>query len=118
MTDFNAIDFSGGVSGAPILVAATATAGTLIHTAHATGKDEIYLYATNNSASAVFLTIEFGGVAAKDNIRKSIPANTDAANGGLILIIPGLRLTGSLVIRAFAGTTNVIAVSGTVNRAL
>jgi hypothetical protein len=52
---------SGSTSNKPIAVSATATAGTLIHTAHSTALDEIWLYAVNSSTSSVKLTIEFGG---------------------------------------------------------
>jgi hypothetical protein len=31
-------------------------------------------------------------------------------------VIPGICLTGSLVVRAFAATTNVISIAGYVNR--
>lgn len=102
---------SGSTSGRPIAVAATSTPGTLIHTAHATSLDEIWLYAVNTSVSSVKLTTEFGGVTNTENIELTI-----SGEAGLVLIIPGLILTGSSVIRAFAGTTNVISISGYVNR--
>ena len=35
---------------------------------------------------------------------------------GLVTVIPGLLLTGSLVVKAFAGTANVIVLHGFVNR--
>jgi hypothetical protein len=102
---------SGSTSGKPIAVAAVATAGTIIHTAHATALDEVWLYAVNTSASSIKLTIEFGGVTNTENIELTITGES-----GLVLVIPGLIMTGSNVIRAFAGTTNVISISGYVNR--
>lgn len=102
---------SGSTSGKPILVAASATPGTLIHTAHATALDEVWLYCSNTSATAVKLTIEFGGVTNTENIEITV-----AGESGLTLIIPGLLLTGSSVVRAFAGTGSVLAVYGYVNR--
>ena len=47
MATFSRVLLSGGTSGAPIPVAATATPGTLIHTAvaGATSFDEVYLWA-------------------------------------------------------------------------
>lgn len=102
---------SGSTSGKPIAVAATATAGTTIHTAHATALDEVWLYAVNTSTSSVKLTIEFGGTTNTENIELTITGES-----GLVLVIPGLPITGSNVVRAFAGTTNVISISGYVNR--
>lgn len=112
MATFSKVVFSGGTSGADILVAATATAGTLIHTANATALDEIWLFAQNNHTSDVVLTIEFGGVSSpKDLVIQTIPTKS-----GLVNVIPGIPLTGSLVVRAFAATTNVISIAGYVNR--
>jgi len=102
---------SGSTSGKPIAVAAVATPGTIMHTAHATSLDEVWLYAVNTSGTSVKLTIEFGGVTNTENIELTITGES-----GLVLVIPGLIMTGSNVIRAFAGTTNVISVSGYVNR--
>ena len=106
---------SGSTDGAPIKVAATSTAGTAIHTAVAGTTagtfDEIWLYGFNSSASAVKLTIEFGGATAPDqNIEVTL-----AAESGLSLIVPGLILQNSLTVKAFAGTTNVLTISGWVN---
>jgi hypothetical protein len=104
-------------TGLAIKVAANATAGTAIHTASSTATtiDEIWLYAVNSSASSVKLTIEWGQADAPDgNIELSV-----AAESGLVLVIPGLLLQGNAsakVVRAFAGTANVILIHGYVNR--
>ena len=104
-------------TGLAIKVAATATAGTAIHTASATATtiDEIWLYAVNTSTSAVKLTIEWGEATAPDgNIELTV-----AAESGLVLVSPGLLLQGNAsakVVRAFAATTNVITIHGYVNR--
>lgn len=105
---------SGSSDGQPIKVAATATPGTTIHTAHATSKDEVHLWVTNTDGSARTLTLEWGGVTDPDNLISkavSIPANS-----GPILIVPGLPLSNSLVVRAFASSANVLLISGYVNR--
>ena len=108
---------SGSTDGKGILVAATSTSGTTIHTGSATSTviDEVWLYAVNTSASAVKLTIEYGGTTApNDNIEFTVPAEA-----GLYLIVPALLIKGNatpLVIRAFAATTNVIVVHGYINR--
>lgn len=103
---------SGGTAnGRPIKIAATATAGTLLHTAHATAKDEISLYLANTSSSDVLATIEFGGTTSPDDLIKvTVPAND------IILAVPGIPLTGGVVVRAFAVSANVINAIGYVNR--
>ncbi len=104
-------------TGLAVKVAATATAGTAIHTASSTATtiDEIWLYAVNTSASAVKLTIEWGETTAPDgNIELTV-----AAESGLVLVAPGLLLQGNAtpkVVRAFAATANVITIHGYVNR--
>ena len=103
---------SGSTNGRPIKVVATSTAGTLIHTAHATAKDEIYLYACNTQAAAILLTIEFGGVTSPDDlIEFSIPGHS-----GLYCVCPVLPLTDTLVVRAFAASANLLTIVGFVNR--
>jgi hypothetical protein len=118
MTNFTKLHLSNSTGGEPIRVAATATAGTLIH---ATGTsstviDEVWLYANNTDTTDRKLTIEYGGVTSPDDlIEITIPAEA-----GLVLVIPGLTLggTGSAArnVRAFAATANVINISGYVNR--
>ena len=103
--------------GLGILVAATATAGTAIHTASTTATtiDEIWLYAYNDHSSIVNLTLEFGGVTSpKDVIKSSV-----ASQAGLVLLCAGLLIQGNAspkIVRAFAGTANKISIFGYVNR--
>ena len=113
MATFTKLKLSGSTDGKAIKVVQTATAGTTIHTAHATALDEIWLYAHNSSSSTVKLTLEFGGVAAPDD---HIEINIGAEGVGLALVSPGLLLTNSLVVKAFAATANVITLTGYVNR--
>lgn len=102
---------SGSTNGRPIKVAATATAGTTIHAAHATAKDEIWAFATNTDSVDRALTIEFGGVSAPDDhIKVVVPA------GETIPVLTGQILSGGLLARAFAAAVNVITISGFANR--
>lgn len=104
-------------TGLGVKVAATATAGTAIHTASTTTTtiDEIWLYAVNTSTSSVKLTIEWGEATAPDgNIEVTV-----LPEAGLVTVIPGLLLQGNAtakVVKAFAGTANVIVLHGFVNR--
>jgi len=115
MATFTKRKLSGSTDGKGIKVVATATAGTTIHTAvsgtTAGTFDEIWLYAQNNHTGAVTLTIEFGGTTDPDNL---IIATLDSKSG-LQLMVPGLILQNSAVVAAFAGTANVITITGFVN---
>jgi hypothetical protein len=117
MATFSKIALSGSTDGRMVKVAATATAGTTLHTGSATATtfDEIWLYAVNSSASTVKLTVEFGGVSSPDDlIEFTVPAED-----GLYVIVAGLVIKGNatpLVVRAFAATANVVMIAGYVNR--
>lgn len=120
MAALTKVGLSGAPGGRPIKVAATASPGTLIH---ATGTsstilDEITLRAHNSSTSDATLTIEFGGVTDPDDLivkLVTIPARVKP-----ITIVDAIPLAGTGAaaqnIRAFSGTTNVITITGYVNR--
>lgn len=109
---------SGSTGGMPIKVVAIASTGTTIHATGISSSviDEVWLYATNTSATIANLTIEFGSTTAPDqNIILAIPSKS-----GLSICVAGLVLTGTgaaaRTITAFAGTANVINIVGYVNR--
>lgn len=113
-TTVSRIPLSGSTHGRGIKIAATASAGDTIHTATSstTDCDVITLYAYNSSSSAVNLTVQWGGTTSvDDDIKLSIPATS-----GLTLLLPDLVLRNSLIVKAYAGTTNVVTVHGFVNR--
>lgn len=114
MATFTKRILSGSTNGRMIKVVAVATAGTLIHTAvaGASDMDEVWLWAVNSDTTDRKLTIEYGGVAAPDDLIEV----TIRAESGLVLIMPGMILQNSLVIRAFAAAANVVMVSGFANR--
>ena len=102
---------SGSTNGRGIKIVATATAGTLLHAAHATAKDEVFLWVTNTDTVERKVTVEFGGVTAPDdNLVMSIPA------GETLLVLPGLVASGSVNVRAFGAAANVLVAFGFVNR--
>lgn len=112
MATFSKQFLSGSTNGRPVKVAATSTPGTTIHTAHATATDEIWIWAQNTDTTDRKLTIEFGGTTAPDDlIEVTIPAEA-----GLVAVVPGLVLTNSLVVKAFAATADVVTCLGYVNR--
>ena len=117
MATFTKKILSGSTDGKAVKVAATATAGTTIHTGSATTTtlDEVWIYAVNSSASSVKLTIEWGEATAPDgNIEVTV-----LPEAGLVTVIPGLLIVGNatpLVVKAFAGTASVVAIHGFVNQ--
>lgn len=116
MATFSKEILSASTNGRAIKVAATATAGTTIHTGSTNSSvlHEVWLYAMNTDTTARKLTIEWGGTSAPDDlIEVTIPAES-----GLVMVAPGLLIKGAataLVVRAFAATTNVITIHGYVN---
>jgi hypothetical protein len=118
MATFTKVKLSGSTNGKAIKVAATTTPGTTIHATGTSASiiDEVWLYAYNSSTANVLLTIQYGGTTAVDNdIKITLPSQS-----GLTLIVPGLILTGdgstANTVYAYADTTNVITISGYVNR--
>ena len=117
MATFTKKKLSGSTDGLAIKVTGTSTAATVtVHTAVASTTagvfDEIWLYANNTSTSAVKLTLEWGTATAADgNIELTI-----AAESGLVLVVPGLILQNTKVVKAFAATADVILLTGYVNQ--
>ena len=101
-------------NGRNIKVTTTATAGNTIHTAVSgtSDMDEIWGYACNTDSSARVITIEYGGVASPDDLTEI----ELAADSGWVLVVPGLLLQNSLVVKIFAAAANVVMVNGYVNR--
>lgn len=119
MATYTKVHLSGSTGGQPIKV--TQNQGAPGNTIHTTGTsaasiDEIWIYANNTSASDEKLTIEYGGTTDPDNLIEI----TIAAESGLVLIIPGLILSGdgssAKTVSAFSANGNVINITGYVNR--
>ena len=114
MATYTKLPLSGSTNGKQVKVTAVSSPGTTIHTAVSgtSDMDEIWLFATNTSTSPAVLTLEWGGTTSPDDMLiVGIPAQS-----GYLMIIPGLVLQNSLIIKAFADVTNVININGFVNR--
>lgn len=116
MATFAKTTLSGSTDGRGILVAATGSPGTTIHTGptNTAHFHEIWLYAVNYDATDRKLTVQWGGTTAgSDDIEQTITAES-----GLVLIAPGLLLKGNataLIVRAWAATGTSIVLHGFVN---
>jgi len=114
MAVYSGAVLSGSTNGRPIPVVATATPGTTLHVVGGSGFEELFLWATNVTAVAATLTVEFGGVSDPgDHIVKGYSI---AANSGPIPIALGQRLSGGVTVRAFSGTASALNVTGYVNK--
>jgi hypothetical protein len=118
MATYSKTILSASTDGRGIAVASTTSgSGTTIHTGSsvATTLDEIWLYAVNQDAADVKLTLEWGGAGLADPIEVTI-----TAEAGLVLVAPGLLIKGNsstaLIVKAFASVTNDILIHGYVNQ--
>lgn len=113
VTNYLKRQLSGSINGRPVGISAIASPGTAIHTA-VTGNvhmDEVYLYLTNITTTAVSATIEQGGVSGFNNLVISIPPLS-----GSVLILPGIPINGGLTVGAFASVSGALNATGFVNR--
>lgn len=118
MATFSKVKLSESTLGKAILVGATTTPGTSIHTTlvSATTIDEVWLYAVNTDTASKKLTIEWGGVTSPTDLIEF----TVQPENGLYVVIPGLILLGDgttgTPIRAWCATASVVTITGYVNR--
>ncbi len=110
-TTIEKIKLSASTNGRGIKVVAIVTAGTTIHTAHATALDEVTAYVTNTDTVDRTVTFEMGGTTSPDDL-----LILNVPTGETVLVVPGLIMTGGVVVRAFASAANVLVVFGFVNR--
>ena len=116
MATYSVVLLSGSTDGQPIPVVATATPGTLLHTAVAGSAawDEVYLWVSNVTAAAATLTIEWGSVTDPGGLlvkNLSVPANSTA-----VPVATGQRMNNGSVVRAFSGTASALNITGNINR--
>lgn len=116
MATYSRVNLSGSTNGKPIPVAATATPGTTLHTALSgtSGFDELYLWASNVTATTATLTVEWGGVTDPGN--HLVKGYSIPGNSGPVPIAVGQVMQNSLVVAAFSGTGSAINITGYVNR--
>lgn len=87
-----------------------AASATVIHTVPSGKKDEVWLYAVNNSASTSYIcTIGFPG----NDIRTTI-----SPSSGLVLVVPGLTLDSGnfITARSDGASPQYMVVYGFANR--
>ena len=116
MATFTKLLLSGSTDGKSVMIAATASPGTIVHTGPTdpTTIDEIWLYGVGSSGTDMPVTLEWGGVATpNDHIAYTVTSQT-----GLHLLAPGIPLKGNstpLIIRAFTNGASHVNLYGYVN---
>ena len=104
---------SGCTQGKPIKVTSTTTGGAnTVHTAVAgtSNIDFIDVYATNNSASSVDISLGWGGV----TVDETLGPVSIAANAGPVKIADKFPLQNGLVLSAWASVADDILLTGRV----
>lgn len=82
-----------------------------IHVASATDFDELWIEAFNYSNNDVVLTLAIGGTAAHQLMSQVIPHGR-----GLIPVLRGSKMSGSINVDAFATQSNAISILGYVHK--
>lgn len=113
MATYTKFTLSGSTDGKAIVVGASATPGTLIHTADAIALDELWLWVSNFS-TADQLTVEWGAAGVPGDHLVHIFNVPQATNA--LLICEGLVITNSKVVRAFSAAGGHLNIFGYVNR--
>jgi hypothetical protein len=112
MLSVNKAKLSGIADGNPgLLITATDSAGAqTVHVAVSgtSDWDEVYLFAANNSADDIDLSLRLGG----NTITTTLPGK-----GGPVCLLPGQALNNGAAIKAFAASASKVVVFGYVNRA-
>lgn len=116
MTEVTRVGLSASSDGEMVVVGATATVGTTIHTATTQSSssryDEVWLFASNSHSSAVDLTIEIDVANSANSFFKvSIPADD-----GLYVVLPGVSVHNGKKITAFASVADVVKIVGYVEQ--
>jgi len=114
MATFSAITLSGATTGVPIIVAANASPGTVVHLGTATSYDEVYLFASNVTASAATLYIQWG--VTTDPGGMMVKNFSITANSAPVPIAVGQRINGAVTVLAFCTAASAINITGWVNR--
>lgn len=116
MATYARLQLSGSTDGRPVVVAATGTPGTTIHTSvsSTTTYDEIYAWVSNVTGTAATITVEWGGTT--DPGQLLVKALTVPPNSPPIPLVTGQILSNGKVFAAFSGTASALNITGYVNR--
>ncbi len=114
MDKVEALVLSGSTRGRPVLITATASTGTTLHTATTTAGevDRIFIWLANTDDEAQTVTLEFGATGASSEVEILVPPHEK------VLAVDGELLGGAATdtITAYASTGSVVKATGRVER--
>lgn len=114
MANYTSVLLSASTDGRPITVGATSVALHTAGTASGT-HDEIHLFAANGATHDSVLFVNIGATTVGRQVVFTVPTKD-----GAYTILPGVRITSSLALTAYTGTTSsstgVVIAWGHVNR--
>ncbi len=101
---FGPVPSSVSTDGEPVLIVATSSTGTTLHTAvsGATQWDSVTIWLSNTQNTISSVTLEWGGTAARHQIEIDLPPKS------VVLVAAGWRIRGGKVITAFSDVTNTV----------
>jgi hypothetical protein len=107
---------SGSSHGRGILVVATSSPGTTIHTGPAgttsANEDVVTLFAYNSDTVSRTLTVQWGGTTSPDDdIKLAVPSQA-----GLTLVVSDLIVRNSNVVKAYCDAASKVTIHGYANR--
>ena len=118
MATYSKIPLSQSTNGRAVLVSLSSSPPVLIHRTDTTSTnvDEVWLYASNITNIDSTITLYWGGSAATDVIFTA----TVQAYAGLVILVPGLILTGtgasSSAVYALCQQPSAIEITGYINK--
>jgi hypothetical protein len=116
MPTYSKLNLSPSLNGRPILITASGSPGTVVHTAVSgvavPPMDEVWIYATNGDSAARTLTLQWGGtISGADTFVAGIPSKQ-----GLYLLVPGFIVYSGVQIRAYSDVGSKVTIDGFINR--
>lgn len=106
------VPLSGSTNGAPVHLTATGTPGDTVHTAQSGGVDIVWVWANNVHTGDVVVSFEVGGTGVTKQLDMTVVADSAPA----VPLIDGWLMANGLTLKAFAGTTAVVNLTGKVKR--
>lgn len=118
------MNLSGSTDGKPIKIAAAGSPGTTVHTATSSATpgaggtwDEIWLWCyssvtVTDAAGSFLVRVQWGGTTSPDNLIEITVPN----QCGAFLLVAGLLLQNSAVVKVYSGVANKTTIMGFVNR--
>lgn len=115
MPTFSRQLLSASTDGLPVVVAATASPGTLLHTAvGGAGRDEVFIWVANVTGGPATLSVQWGSTS--DPAGMACKGLSIPPNGPPVPIMVGQTIANAQEVRAFSDTASALNITGYINR--